>query len=74
MNASALLTDLPALPRSEFLYLVLAAVFLLIALQFLRRALVPIEALVEALVAVAVCAFAIGLALLLLVAALLSGR
>jgi hypothetical protein len=79
MNAftirSSLLTDWPALlPGPELLYLILAAICLLIALRFMRRTLVPIEALVDALVAAAVVAFTIGIALVLLVAAVLSGR
>jgi hypothetical protein len=64
----------PALHAPRLLYLALAAVLLVIALRFVRRALAPIGALVQAVAAAAVVAFATGLALILVVAAALSGH
>jgi len=54
------------------LYLALAAFALLVALRFMRRALAPVEVLVQAVAAAAVVAFAIALALALVTAAALS--
>src|SRR5215213_3822339 len=50
-------------------FLVLAAFFLLIALRFMRRALAPVGALVQAVAAAALVAVSIGAALVLLAAA-----
>jgi hypothetical protein len=66
---AGLWTNQPALRDQSLLYLVLAAVFLVIALRFVRRALAPIGTFVQA---AAVVAFAIGMALVLLAAAALS--
>jgi hypothetical protein len=54
-------------------YLFIAAICLIIALRYLRRALIPIGPLVRVVAAVAVVALAIGAALVLLTAAALSG-
>lgn len=58
-----------SLDESALLYLVLAGVCLMIALRYLRRALQPVGPLVQAFAATAVVAFAIGIALVLIVAA-----
>ena len=63
----------PALPDLGPLYLVLAAFLLLIALRFMKRALAPIGALVQAVAAAALVVFTIGAALVFLVAAAISG-
>jgi hypothetical protein len=47
---------------------------LIIALRFIKRALVPIGPLLQAIAATAVITLAIGAALVLLIAALLSGH
>jgi hypothetical protein len=65
---------IPDLPGSAALYLVSAALCLVVALLFVRRALAPIGALVEAVVAAAMVALAIGAALVLLTAAALAGQ
>jgi hypothetical protein len=54
-------------------YLVLAALSLLVALRLMKRALAPIGALVQAVAAAAVVVVTIGLALVLVVAAAFSG-
>ena len=56
------------------LYLVIAMLCLVIAMRFVKRALVPIGPLLQAVAAAAVVAFAVGAALVLLVASLMSGR
>jgi hypothetical protein len=56
------------------LYLVIAIVCLIVALRFLKRALVPLGPLLQAIAATAVITLAIGAALVLLTAALLSGH
>jgi hypothetical protein len=50
-------------------FLVLAAFFLLIALRFMKRALAPVGALVQAFAAATLVAVSIGAALVLLAAA-----
>jgi hypothetical protein len=67
-------SHLPIPPGGSVPYLVLAVALLIIALHFVRRALAPIGDLVQAIAAAAVVAFAIGIALVLVTAALLSGR
>jgi hypothetical protein len=71
---AGLWTNGPALRDQSLLYLVLAALFLVIALRFMRRALAPIGTFVQAVAAAAVVAFAIGMALVLLAAAALNPR
>jgi hypothetical protein len=56
------------------LYLIIAIVCLVVALRFLRRALAPIGPLLQAIAATAIIALSVGAALVLLTAALLSGR
>jgi hypothetical protein len=51
------------------LYLVLAALFLLVALRFMKRALAPVGALVQAVAAAALVAVSIGAALVLVAVA-----
>jgi hypothetical protein len=53
----------------RIVYLVLAALALMIALRFMKRALAPIGTLVRAVAAAAVVAFTIALALVLVAAA-----
>jgi hypothetical protein len=55
-------------------YLVLAALSLLLALRLMKRALAPVGALVQAVAAAAVVAFAITLALVLVAAAAFSSH
>jgi hypothetical protein len=50
------------------LYLMVAGLCLAIALWFLRRALEPVGAIVQAIAAAVVAAFAVGVALVLVVA------
>jgi hypothetical protein len=62
------------LPRQgSLLYLTLAALLLVLALRFMRRALAPIGAVMQAVAAAAVVAFAVGLALVLVALAAFSG-
>ena len=69
------LFDRPAtLHGHQLVYVVLAALLLLIALRYMRRALAPIGTLVGVVAAAAIVAFAIGIALMLLVAALLNAQ
>ncbi|GAA2538706.1 hypothetical protein GCM10010435_02450 [Winogradskya consettensis] len=56
----------------DLLYLALAAALLLIALRFIRRAVAPVGAVIEAAAAAAVVALAAGMALVLVVAAAIS--
>jgi hypothetical protein len=56
------------------LYLIIAMLCLAVALRFIKRALVPIGPLLQALAATAAIALAIGAALVLMTAALLGGR
>jgi hypothetical protein len=62
-----------AIPASwtdqPIVYLVLAALSLLLALRFMKRALAPIGALVQAVAAAAMVAVSVGAALVLLAAA-----
>jgi hypothetical protein len=62
------------LPENGLLYLFLAAVSLLVALRFVKRAMAPIGTLVRAVAAAAGVAFAIGVALAFVAAAVLNGR
>ncbi|WP_433831005.1 hypothetical protein ACQP2E_12370 [Actinoplanes sp. CA-015351] len=55
--------------HQPLVYLAVAAICLLIALRFLRRALAPIGALIQAVAAAAVVAFAAVIALAMLVLA-----
>jgi hypothetical protein len=55
-------------------YLVLAALVLLIALRYVKRALAPIEAIVGAVIAAAIVSVAMILALALIGAAVLSAH
>lgn len=57
----------------EMLYLSAAALFLGVALRYVRRAVIPIQPLLRSLVAVAVVVLAIVAALVLVAAAALSG-
>jgi hypothetical protein len=66
--------DLDGLPGNTVLYLLIAGVCLVVALRYLRRALIPLGPLLQAIAATAVVALAIGVALVLLAAAVLSGR
>ena len=59
-------------PGQRTLYLVLAALALLVALLFVRRALAPVAVIIQAVAAAAVAALAIALALALVTAAALS--
>ena len=61
--------DRPAILDGKLLVLIAAAFFLLIALRFMKRALAPIGALVQAVAAAALVAVSIGAALVLLAAA-----
>ena len=79
MKACLLVSALTADQRmtvggTELLYLVIAAVFLLLAARFTRRALASIGTLVQTLAAAAVAAFALGIAVALLAVAALSGH
>jgi hypothetical protein len=56
------------------LYLLIAAICLILALRAMRRALAPIGQLVQAVAAAALVALALGAALVLLTAAVLSGH
>jgi len=56
----------------RLVYLVLAAFALLIALRFVKQALAPIEALIQAVAAAVLVAIAISLALVLVAAAAFS--
>jgi hypothetical protein len=56
----------------DLLYLLLAAALLLLALRFMKRAVAPIGALIEAVAAAASVAFAVGAALVLVVATAVS--
>jgi hypothetical protein len=56
------------------LYLIIAILCLVIALRFLRRVLIPIGPLLQAIAATAIVTLAVGAALVLLTAALMSGR
>jgi hypothetical protein len=69
-------TDTGLVPGTglSVVFLAFAAVALLIALRFIKRALVPIGAFLEAIMAAAVVAFALVAALVLIGAALLSVR
>jgi hypothetical protein len=58
----------------QLLFLVCAAGLLLIALRSMRQALVPVDVILRALLSAAVAAAAVCGALVLLVAAALSGR
>lgn len=55
--------------RQPIIYLAVAAVCLVVALRFLKRALSPIGVLIQAVAAAAVAAFAAVLALALLIVA-----
>jgi hypothetical protein len=55
-------------------YLLIAALCLVIALRQLRRVLVPLGAIFQALAATAVTVLAMGATLVLIVAAILNGR
>jgi hypothetical protein len=69
------LENLPALPVDRpVVYLVLAALALLVALRFAKRALAPMGAILEAVVAAAVVSFAIVAALAFIGAAALSAH
>jgi hypothetical protein len=56
------------------LYLLAAAMCLLVAVRHWRRAIQPVHALVQAATAAAMVAFTLGIAVVLLVAAILSLR
>lgn len=56
------------------LYLIIAIVSLVIALRYIKRVLAPIGPLLQAIAATAIVTLAIGAALVLLTASLLSGR
>jgi len=62
------------LEGSAVLYLIIAMLCLVVALRFIKRALVPIGPLLHAIAATAVVTLAIGAAVVLLTAALLSGH
>jgi hypothetical protein len=69
----------PGLPADQLgthalLYLLIAALCLVLALRAMRRALAPIGQLVQAVAAAALGALAVGAALVLLTAAAISGR
>ncbi|BCJ55621.1 hypothetical protein Asp14428_70960 [Actinoplanes sp. NBRC 14428] len=70
-RSAGLAADVAAFPAPA--YLVMAGVFLVIALVFVRRAVQPIGPLLRAAVAVAVVFLAVGVALLLVTAAVLRG-
>jgi hypothetical protein len=62
------------LEGSAAVYLFIAMLCLVIALRFIKRALVPIGPLLQAIAATAVVTLAVGAALVLLTAALMSGH
>ncbi len=62
-----------AIPEHPALYLVFAALCLVVAMRSLRRALEPVGVVVEVMRATIVVAFAMGLALILVLAAAISG-
>jgi hypothetical protein len=62
-----------SLSDHAYLYLALAVLVALVALRSMRRALAPIGPVVHALAAIAGVAFAIGMAFVVVVAAVVSG-
>jgi predicted RND superfamily exporter protein len=64
---------LASLNVHRVLYLALAGLVVFVALRSMRRALAPIEPMVHAVVAIVGVAFAMGVAFVLVVAAVLSG-
>jgi hypothetical protein len=69
-NARALWTDQPQFLRDHgLIYLGIAALCLVVALRYLKRALAPIGPLVQAMAAVAIVTLAVSAALVFVVAA-----
>ncbi|WP_328459665.1 hypothetical protein OHA21_27710 [Actinoplanes sp. NBC_00393] len=66
------LPELPLLGDHSLIFLMLAALCLVVAIRFVKRALEPIGAIVESVAAAAAVFLALGLALVLVLAAALS--
>ena len=66
------LQELPLLGDQSLLFLTLAALCLVVAIKFVRRALQPIGAIVETVAAVAAVFLTLGLALVLVLAAMIN--
>jgi hypothetical protein len=76
LHGPSLLAGTPGLPHQlddhSAWYLLAALLCLFAALRYMKRALEPVGALVQAVAAAAVVAFTVGVAVVLLTAALLS--